>query len=107
MPLGLGPTEIAIILILVVLLVLMPSKLPQLARSVGESIREFRKASRELSESELSVIKEYEKRPEEKRAIDPKVLEKLADKLGIQKEGKSEDELLKEIVEKAREKGLI
>jgi len=43
---GLGPTEL--IVILVILLVLFGgSKLPQLAKGLGQSIKEFKKSSKE------------------------------------------------------------
>jgi len=47
----LGPTELLIILALVVLL-FGASRLPQLARSVGDSMKEFKKATRELREDD-------------------------------------------------------
>ena len=47
--LGLGPTEIAGIL--VIALVLFGAKrLPELARSLGQGVKEFRKSVREISE---------------------------------------------------------
>lgn len=45
----LGAWEIIVIL-LVVLLLFGGKKLPELARSLGEGIREFKKASQEISE---------------------------------------------------------
>jgi sec-independent protein translocase protein TatA len=48
---GLGPTELVVILI--ILLVLFGgAKLPGLAKGLGQSIKEFKKASRELEEEE-------------------------------------------------------
>lgn len=41
-----GPGEILIIL-LIALLIFGPSKLPQLGKSVGESIREFKKSMKD------------------------------------------------------------
>ena len=46
-----GPTELLIILLLVVLL-FGASRLPDLARSLGDSMKEFKKATRELREEE-------------------------------------------------------
>lgn len=45
----LGPGEIAIILV-IVLLFFGPKKLPELFRSFGKSIQEFKKASSELDD---------------------------------------------------------
>ncbi len=44
---GLGGGEIGILL-LVVLLLFGPSQLPKMARGLGEAMREFRKAQREI-----------------------------------------------------------
>jgi sec-independent protein translocase protein TatA len=45
--LGLGPGEIMLVL-LVVLLIFGPGQIPKMARGLGEAMREFRKAQREL-----------------------------------------------------------
>jgi len=45
----LGPTEIFVILVLVLLL-FGAKRLPELARSLGQGIREFRKSVKEISE---------------------------------------------------------
>jgi sec-independent protein translocase protein TatA len=47
----LGPTELLIIFALVVLL-FGAGRLPQLARSLGDSMKEFKKATRELDEDQ-------------------------------------------------------
>ncbi len=46
---NIGPTEIGL-LILVVLLIFGPSQLPKLARGIGQALREFKKASREITD---------------------------------------------------------
>jgi len=46
---SLGPSEIAIILV-IVLLLFGARRLPELARSLGQGIREFRKSVKEISE---------------------------------------------------------
>jgi sec-independent protein translocase protein TatA len=46
---GLGGGEIAIILVLV-LLIFGPSQLPNLARGLGQAMKEFRKAQREIKD---------------------------------------------------------
>lgn len=47
----LGPAEIAVI-VLIVLLVFGPSKLPQLGKSVGQMLRGFKKEMKSMNEEE-------------------------------------------------------
>ncbi|HLT35161.1 MAG TPA: twin-arginine translocase TatA/TatE family subunit [Enhygromyxa sp.] len=47
----LGPAEIAVI-VLIVLLVFGPSKLPQLGKSVGQMLRGFKKEMKSMNEDE-------------------------------------------------------
>ena len=46
---GLGGSEMLVILI-IVLLIFGPSQLPNLARGLGQAMREFRKAQREMND---------------------------------------------------------
>lgn len=45
----LGPTEIAVILLLILIL-FGAKRLPELARSLGQGVKEFRKAVKEIGE---------------------------------------------------------
>ncbi|MDD2440368.1 MAG: twin-arginine translocase TatA/TatE family subunit [Methanosarcinaceae archaeon] len=92
---GLGPTELALILILVMIL-FGASKLPELARSMGSSVGEFKKAQKESEQS----LKEFEKSLKETPETKTKVQE-TAEKLGIDIRGKSDDQLLEEIQKRA------
>ncbi len=104
MPLGLGTPEILIILA-IALLILGPTKLPQLARALGQSIREFRKASTGvLEEEEKRAIRDMHTSKED---INRDLLETIARKLDVSVENKGDKELLEEIIKKAKEKGLI
>jgi len=61
---GIGFPEFIIILI-VALLVLGPSKLPEVARSLGKALREFRRMADDMKETiELELTKEEEKKEE-------------------------------------------
>lgn len=110
-PLNIGTPEILIILF-IALIFLGPSKIPQLARSLGEAIKEFRKASSGLTEelvsSQSKVTQEKPVIPAQmKKEVDQDTLKRLAEKLELNTEGKNEEELLKEIINKAKEKGLL
>ena len=88
-----GPTEMMIIGAIIVLL-FGAAKLPELARSVGKSMGEFKRAQKE---AELD-LKKYEQSlngatAEEKEGK----VQKMAKDLGVKTEGKTEDELLDEI----------
>lgn len=50
MPFNVGPVELIIVLI-IALLVIGPKRLPEMGNAVGKTIREFRKASTEVSEA--------------------------------------------------------
>jgi len=60
---GLGAGEIAVLLLLFVLL-FGAKKLPELARAMGKSLGEFKKAQREI-EKELKIDDTAEKQPDE------------------------------------------
>ncbi|MBN2356719.1 twin-arginine translocase TatA/TatE family subunit [candidate division KSB1 bacterium] len=63
---GIGPTELFVIILLAVVL-FGARKIPELARGVGEGIREFKKAARDANESEKSDDKKQQiKAPEDK-----------------------------------------
>ena len=46
---GLGGTELLVVFV-VILLVFGPSQIPKMARGLGEALREFRKAQREIGD---------------------------------------------------------
>jgi len=93
----LGAQELIPIFAIIVLL-FGAAKLPELARSMGSSVGEFKKAQKE---SELS-LKEFEKSITEPTAPKSKVQE-TAQKLGIDIRGKTDEQLLDEI-QKAAER---
>ncbi len=96
MYLFLGGQEWLVVLIaLVIILIWGPSKLPSLARGMGEAIREFRKAASGVAEEEV-------RRVEKKEEIDQKIIE-MARSLGISTEGKTKEQILDEINKKLAE----
>jgi len=84
-----------ILIALVIILIWGPSKLPSLARGMGEAIREFRKAASGVAEEEV-------RRVEKREEIDQKIIE-MARSLGISTEGKTKEQILDEINRKLAE----
>ncbi len=92
-----------VLIFLIILLIFGPSKLPQLAKGLGQAIYEFRRASQGLTESE----RERESR-KSLEGVDEETLRKLAEKLGIKDVDKKErDDLIAEIISEAKKKGLL
>jgi len=77
---GLGIPEIIIILI-VALLVLGPSKLPEVARSVGKALGEFRRMADDVKESLAAEMDKEDEPKEEARtqAAEPKAPDPYAE----------------------------
>jgi sec-independent protein translocase protein TatA len=84
--LGIGPSEI-ILIIFAILLLFGGRKIPELMRSLGEGVREFKKASKGLSEEE----------PRAGTKSEAEKLREAASALGIATEGKSDEEIRSEI----------
>ena len=92
-----------VIILLIILLIFGPTKLPQLARGIGQALWEFKRASQGL-------IEEDEKKKEARNKlanVDEETIKKLAEKLGINTEGKNKEDLIVEIVNEAKKKGLL
>ena len=87
----LGPWEVMAILA-IALLLFGPKKLPELARSLGSAVSEYRKAASGNTEEKTT-----KQEPEE-----DKLIYETAEKLGIGTKGKSKSEILKEILEKSK-----
>lgn len=56
---GLGPQEIVFIMF-IALLIFGPKKLPELGRTIGKAIREFKKATSEIEKEVQTGIREIE-----------------------------------------------
>lgn len=69
MPFNVGLPEMLIILV-IALIVFGPRKLPEIGGAVGKAMREFRRASSELTD-ELTREVEVEKAQERRKALDP------------------------------------
>jgi len=62
---SIGPWELILILA-VVLIIFGPGKLPEVGKSLGKTIREFRKASTETTEQIEEAVKEAGEEPVKK-----------------------------------------
>ena len=60
---GVGPTELIIILVLA-LIVFGPKKLPEIGKSLGQGLRELRKASKDVMDT-LDGVDDEPERPKE------------------------------------------
>lgn len=95
MPFMPGTTEL-ILVFLVIVLLFGAKKLPELARAIGRSLAEFKHAQKEGEKS----LKEFEttlKETVSDESPDHSKVEQMAMDLGIEVEGKTDDELLDEI----------
>ncbi|MEM2962662.1 MAG: twin-arginine translocase TatA/TatE family subunit [Candidatus Bathyarchaeia archaeon] len=90
-----GPWEIGLILI-VILILFGGKKIPELARSMGEAVKQYRKATEGASEEAAKEGKEEITEHERKTIIE------TAKKLGIDVEGRSIKEISEDILEKAK-----
>ncbi len=92
-------TQELIMIFGVIVLLFGANKLPELARSMGSSMGEFKKAQ---TESERS-LREFEKSITEPTASKKTKVQETAEKLGIDIRGKTDDQLLDEIQKVSRE----
>ncbi|MGC8973802.1 MAG: twin-arginine translocase TatA/TatE family subunit [Thermoproteus sp.] len=83
-----GQDWLIILIAVVILLIWGPSKLPALARGLGQALHEFRRASQGLATNE---DEEYRK------------LLDVARSLGISTEGKTKEQILEEVNQKVKE----
>ena len=91
-----GFEAISVVVILVVIFLWGPQKLPEMARSIGLAKREFEKASRELtSPSTYTAPSVPTSASNTAPTADPLIV--AAKSLGIITEGKTKEEIAKEI----------
>ncbi len=97
---NIGPMEwILIIIALVILLIWGPSKIPGLARAIGQAIREFKMGVRGAEEERKeAVVRQEAASKAQEQIVD------IAKRLGIDVSGKTTEQILSEISKKLDEK---
>jgi len=90
-----GFEAISVVVILVVIFLWGPQKLPEMARSIGLAKREFEKASRELTSPSTYTPPPTSTSTSTPSTTDPLII--AAKSLGITTEGKTKEEIAKEI----------
>jgi sec-independent protein translocase protein TatB len=90
---GIGSTELLIILV-VALIVIGPSKLPEIAKTLGKAMAEFRRVSSDVKRTiEMEVEKEEERRSAASKEETEKELKILSQEEGsLQDEGTKDDQ---------------
>jgi sec-independent protein translocase protein TatA len=92
----LGPVELVILLVIIVALLLLgPTKLPELARGMGRAIGEFRRGKEEL---EREMRRELAETSPRKPPVVRNDLMRAAEELGVRTEGREERDIKLEIV---------
>jgi len=100
-----GYEAIIIVVILAVIFMWGPNKVPEIARAIGEAKREFDKASKETSTlvQQAMALPPTTPTPSSSTTVAPTSTDPLiiaAKSLGIVTEGKTKEELAKEIVDR-------
>jgi sec-independent protein translocase protein TatA len=90
-----GYEWLVVIAVIAIIFLWGPSKLPELARSIGLARKEFEKASKEITSPTTSTTTE---------TSSSDALITAAKEIGISTEGKTKEEIAKEIAEKATKK---
>jgi sec-independent protein translocase protein TatA len=89
-----GYEWLTVVFILIILFLWGPQKLPEMARSIGLAKREFEKAAKEIpAPSASTAAQSPAETPQDRLVV-------AAKSLGIVTEGKTKEELAKEIVER-------
>lgn len=101
---ALDPLELIIIgVIVVVVLMWGPGKIPELARAIGRARREFEQASKEVTAPGTAVLQASSGQAASSRTSD-EVLIDTARQLGIATEGKTREQISQEIIWKSKGK---
>jgi len=106
----LGPTEMMVIAVVAIILLFGAAKVPQLAKSFGSAMGEFKKAKRaselDLKKFEDSITGDEAATPKTTTKAETKPeavnIKEVAAYMGIDTEGKTEEELKEEVQAKMK-----
>lgn len=86
-------------MIVIILLLWDPQKIPKLARALAEAKKEYEKATATVQEMVEEVQSEVAEEPKEEEDLDERII-KTAKELGIETYGKTKDEIVRAILAK-------
>ena len=101
-----GSSELLVVLVLALFL-FGPKKLPELMRSMGKAVGEYQKALRDFERETQTMVRgpEIPPRPLTEGKDGPTAeITEIARNLGIETEGKSKEDILKEIADRTKKK---
>ena len=88
---GIGTTELLVILV-VALLVLGPKKLPEIARSLGRTLAEFKRVSTDVKRTIDFEVEEEEEKERRKQLREKMARKKAEQKKQLEEDGEVKDE---------------
>ncbi|MCS7094500.1 MAG: twin-arginine translocase TatA/TatE family subunit [Thaumarchaeota archaeon] len=96
-----GMEWVIVLVVVAILLLWGPEKIPKIARAIGQARREYERASRDLQEELRSGVGEPTSLAAPQSSAD---IISIARSLGIETEGKTKDQIADEIAAKLKEK---
>ncbi|MCS7118208.1 MAG: twin-arginine translocase TatA/TatE family subunit [Thaumarchaeota archaeon] len=96
-----GMEWVIVLVVVAILLLWGPDKIPKIARAIGQARREYEKASRDVQEEFRSVISETPAPATSQPSSD---IITIAKSLGIETEGKTRDQIADEIAARLKAK---
>ncbi len=102
---ALDPLELVVIGVIVVVIIMWgPKKIPELARSLGIARKEFEQAKKDFQNPSTALLDRVTQSPEGQLASSPdEVFLQTARRLGISTVGKTKDQIADEIVKRAKD----
>ncbi len=102
---ALDPLELVVIGVIVVVIIMWgPKKIPELARSLGIARKEFEQAKKDFQNPSTALLDRVTQSPEGQLVSSPdEVFLQTARRLGISTVGKTKEQIAEEIVKRAKD----